>query len=797
MSEIVAQGASPYQIVTPGRYFPVENHAAENLQEGLYRMTGVRLPVRWAHQRLPELPAILVGSRDAGEPGLWDKDAYEILPQGSDLVLRGENRRGTHYAVFAFLESLGAGFWGPDSVSFPHLDRVALPTVPVRSTAAFSYRHVFYPTAQVPEWAIRWKLNVHDGGDPRWGPNALAHSWGHSFEALVPVEEHFAAHPEYFALVDGRRRDILPQLCCTNPAVADAASESMARWIAAYPDRRIFSVSFNDWEGWCECPDCAEADRREGGHIGQVLTLVNRVAERFPDRIIATLAYWWAVDPPREMRARDNVLVVLCHNEGCFNHSLAGCELNDRFLQRLRGWKSRSSHILLWDYFVNYHSYLMPTPNLERIAQDIRLYHEAGVDGMFCQGSAVRGGQFEGLRQYLMARLLWDPGLSAWSLAEEWLAGAYGAQTGGSILEYLHMLHDHVRENHVHMPSFGAGQEIQEAIFTPEILAHGKALWDRAEANTAPEDRDKVFAARAPEMCSRLFHAGVTYSIQGATLAPQPKPDFELRDRFVRAAIMGHAAHLREDDAAPEAFQRNYGRTYEVVTLENPHLRAVVVPELGGRLYALRQQESGIELLQTIDMVRYVNYFPYGAGYEFSLLPEGARPGTREAYRLVEQEGTRAVVEALLPGEIALRNEYVLDGNRLLVRHQIQNRGQNVTTVAPATHPEWGLTAFGEEATVGLCRADGSWQRFTLNPEGRQSRDLEFTGADKPAGVWQLASSVHPLMFQETFDPEQVEHTRLMLSRRRGSVYLQLYFQPVDIAPGESVTLGTTWEFSA
>lgn len=797
MTDIVVNGVSRYQIVTPGRFFPVENHAAENLQEALYGITGVRLPVRWAHQRLPDLPAILVGDCEAGDPGLWDKDWYEIFSEGDDLVLRGSNRRGTHYAVFAFLESLGARFWGPNDVFYPRLERVVLPAAPIRSSAAFGYRHVFYPTAQVPEWAIRWKLNVHDGRDVRWGPNALAHSWGHSFEALVPVDQHFSTHPEYFSLVDGRRRDHQQQLCCTNPQVADVASESMSRWIAEHPDRRIFAVAINDWEGWCECPDCAEADRQEGGHIGQVLTLVNRVAERFPERIIATLAYWWAVDPPREMRARDNVLIVLCHNEGCFSHNLAGCELNERFLRRLRGWKERASHILLWDYFVNYHSYVMPTPNLERIEQDIRLYHEFGVDGMFCQGSAVRGGQFEGLRQYLMARLLWDPGLSAWAVAEEWVKGVYGEHASGPILEYLHLLHDHVRENHVHMPSFGATQEIQEQIFTPEILSRGKELWDRAEAAAEPPARDKVFAARAPEMCSRLFHAGITYRVKGSTLAPDPKPDFALRDQFVRAAILSNAAHLREDDAAPEAFQQNYGRTYPIAVMENACLRAVVAPELGGRLYSLLHKESGTELLRIVDMIRYVNFFPYSAGYEFSLEPIWKGAGTGEVYRLVEQKSERVVVETAVKGKLVLRHEYILDGKQLSVHHHIENQGQETATVAPVTHPEWNLAAFGEDALVRMRRADGSWTDLTLNPERRSSRDLEFAGDARPAGCWQLIPPARPFALCEVFDAGQVHHARLSLHQHGGHVNLQLYFNPHAIQPGESLIVSTTWQFSA
>jgi hypothetical protein len=359
------------------------------------------------------------------------------------------------------------------------------------------------------------------------------------------------------------------------------------------------------------------------------------------------------------------------------------------------------------------------------------------------------------------------------------------------------MLHDHVRENQVHMPTFGRGQEIQEQVFTPQILARGKALWDRAEAEAAPEKREKVFAARAPEMCARLFHAGIAHRVTGSTLAPHPAPDFELRDRFVKAAIRGDAAHLREDAAAPEAFQRYYGRSYEVAVLENAHLRAVVVPELGGRLYSLQHVGSGAELLHVMDLTRYVNYLPYGAGYEFSLDPVSRGRGTGEPYQLVEQEGARAVVEAQLPGGLALRTEYALEGEQVSIRHRIENRGSGPATVAPATHPQWDLDAFAPDARVSLRQADGSWSGFGLNPEGRPNRDLEFGGEAKPAGEWRLASAALPLVLRERFDAEQVQHARLVLSTRGGSVCLQLYFKPTMVAPGESETLGTTWQFLA
>jgi len=790
MTAIVCDGHSDYQIVTATRRSAAQACAARMLQDALYRMTGARLPVRWAEQRLDYRPAILVG-REArpGEPGLWDRDSYEIVPQGADLILSGSGERGPLYAVVAFLESLGVRFYGPDEVVLPQLASVQMPTEPLRSTADFSYRHVFYPTAQEPEWAVRWKLNVHDGRDARWGPNAAAHSIGHSFDALVPPAVHFEKHPEYFSLVDGRRRNHRQQLCCTNPDVAEVACESMARWIETYPDRRIFAVGMNDWRNWCECPNCAEADEREGTRVGQLLTLVNRVAERFPDRIIATLAYMWAVDPPHHMRARDNVLIVLCDNEGCFSHPLQACEHNQTFYRRLEGWRERADHILIWDYYVNYHSYLMPTPNLRRIQEDIRLYRDFGIEGMFCQGSAVRGGQFEGLRQYLLARMLWDTSEDVWALADEWLRSVYGDEPGGCILEYLRMLHEHVDATGAHVLNYGWGQEIQPDIFTPQILAKGKDLWDRAEQAATEKTRRKVFAARAPEMCSRLFHAGMRYGVKDGRLRPDPAPNVELRDRFVDAAILGGAAHLVENSAAPEDFARNYGRDYEAVVLESESLSIIILPELGGRIYSLRWKAGDLELLR----VSMVNYQPYRAGYEFAA-DHASAAGTTTAFDVLESDGqSRVTLAAHLTDGLHVRSEFALHGSSLSLNHAIRNAGSDAVSVSPSSHPEWRYDQFGAAAQVHVRNADGSRTEVPLNPEGRSARDLPFTGDDVPAGQWRLTSPEFGLEIEENFQNDEVESARVAFYERSGCLDTTLFFTPRLLRPTEEATFAIAW----
>lgn len=528
--------------------------------------------------------------------------------------------------------------------------------------------------------------------------------------------------------------------------------------------------------------------------MGQVLTLVNRVAERFPDKIIATLAYTWAADPPRHLHAADNVLIVLCHNEGCFSHALDECSLNRPFLDRLIAWKGKARQILVWDYFSNFHSYLMPTPDLRRMQRDFRTYRDLGIESMFGEGSTVHGGYCEGLRQYVLAKLLWDPERDVWALAEEWLAGTYGRVPAGHMLEYLRMLEEHVLTHDVHMPSFGHGQEIQEAIFTPEVLARGRALWDQAEAAAGDETMARrVFAARAPEMCTRLFHAGLRYEIAGDRFAPIPQPDFALRDRFVEAAIAGGAAHLREDDGAPEDFAVAYGRSYQAVVLESRSLRLTALPELGGRILSLIHRPADLELLRRKDPIRYVNYGPYDAGAEFAVDRLWHGSGTRAVFSVVSRTADAVVMEARLDGDLLLRTSYALDDDEVRIVYTVVNTGGASATVMPTTHPEWSMDVFGDDAKLRMLRDDGGWREMPLNSELRETRNLSFAGTDRPAGRWELVAR-SGLVLRETFSAQTVEQCVLMLSRRDGHANLELKFAPLELPPGAAADFATTWQ---
>ena len=52
----------------------------------------------------------------------------------------------------------------------------------------------------------------------------------HSFDGLVPPEL-YAEHPEYFPLIDGKRKGGYVQRCLTNPDVLKMSIERVRQWI--------------------------------------------------------------------------------------------------------------------------------------------------------------------------------------------------------------------------------------------------------------------------------------------------------------------------------------------------------------------------------------------------------------------------------------------------------------------------------------------------------------------------------------------------------------------------------------
>ena len=313
---IAENGTAKAVIVIPEEPSDKVRAAAEDLQAYLEKITGARLAIENDAADLSGKNGILVGpTKQTAAMGIEQPAGYPnkervILKRDKNYValLGNDDMRyeGTADAVTMFLENLGCGWYGPQELwqVVPEYPTLAVGELDIEHTPQFrSRQNNVYNSNDV--LARRWYL----GGDQT--------HIGHGITALIPRKDYAAAHPEWFALVDGKRDPMSVewwQYDYTNPELAaETAKKVLEKWDAD-PQMTNYSLAANDgWEeGWCECETCAAV----GNATDQILTFANRVAEivseKYPDKTISILSYHNSFFPPEKVKAHPNVEVMFC-----------------------------------------------------------------------------------------------------------------------------------------------------------------------------------------------------------------------------------------------------------------------------------------------------------------------------------------------------------------------------------------------------------------------------------------------------------------------------------------------------
>lgn len=473
---LVREGQSDYVIVVPDRATPVERTAAGELQQHLAQVTGATLAIVPEGQTPAGKSRMLVGDGAAARehlgglaPASLPADGIVIRTAGRDLVLVGHPRRGTLLAVYTFLEDLvGVHWWTATETHIPKRPTLCIPPLAIRYCPKLADRATRYlqlsdgcftnhslVTAEEQRamgiFSTRLRLNGHDHYSipaEFGGPNGLI-GWVHTFyqiNGLLPVDQYFDKHPEWYSLIKGQRRRERSQLCLTNEEMRREMVRVVKERIRRNPGATMISLSQNDWHGWCECPHCTAIDEHEGTHAGTLIRFVNAVAEdverEFPDTLVETLAYQYTRIPPKHVRPRRNVVVRLCSIECSFSEPLAKGEneTNAAFRRDLEGWSRIAPQLYIWDYVTNFSDYLAPHPNFHVLAPNLRDFVKNRAIGVFEQGdSGCRVGHFVRLRAWYLAHLLWNPDADEKRLLETFMNGYYGA-AGPHLIRSIELL---------------------------------------------------------------------------------------------------------------------------------------------------------------------------------------------------------------------------------------------------------------------------------------------------------------------------------------------------------------------
>jgi hypothetical protein len=254
----------------------------------------------------PRLTALNIASRQ------YPSGAYLILPMTDSLAIIGTDRIGTLYGVYAFLESLGVRWYGPEAheIHLPDSTTLQLPTEPLVSAPDFAsrgfwarqdrgnvdfYRWMarnrmnFWSLAE-PNRPLLHKLGMHltFGGHQLWEKYLDPHTPYPFDHVALQGDEHlpadpyappattyrgdvdadgqltfFEARPEWYGTDEHGERTPFDghfgmNVCTSNPDVLHYFYDQIVKELAEGEWRDVDSLNFwsLDHGVWCHCPPC-------------------------------------------------------------------------------------------------------------------------------------------------------------------------------------------------------------------------------------------------------------------------------------------------------------------------------------------------------------------------------------------------------------------------------------------------------------------------------------------------------------------------------------------------------------
>ena len=479
------------EVVIPDGAEPSSRLAAVEFTNYVFKATGRMLPVR---EGVPdERTKVVIGTlaRLTSAPAAARKALLaEKSPEASwsgktdgRLWLIGKDEVAELYAVYHFLETKMGVRWfrTPDAEDsgedVPHLDRLPVPECAEVHAPAFHERMLGMscaiwlgiPTNSVPT-AVRNGFQVgsptvwwespdappdfkafYSARTPRW-MRSLGGGHG-TFDAfLQPREKIFAEHPDWFALVDGKRVNS-HHVCFSNLRLLDFVADGILRKFAAADGKGSFLFGMSDFaNGYCECPACRAWDP-PGLNDGKAVVDVSRrfrkavriIAEKvyaaYPKADLVLWAYANYREPPVPDEVDPRMRVQFCTHGRCYGHGIedSACARNAKMLDLIRRWQAVSSDVATYEYFTC-------TPPLYVCrelseARDIRAYWKRGLTGwrnefLFSDSRLVEPWRSRRSSRemnasnwqwlYVTGHLLWNPELDAEKLLDEVEARYYG-----------------------------------------------------------------------------------------------------------------------------------------------------------------------------------------------------------------------------------------------------------------------------------------------------------------------------------------------------------------------------------
>jgi len=468
---------------------PVEFAVAE-LARYLGLILGKPLSVNRAPPGEPRIVLETVADPPAGEARPYGGKAlgdegYEISAEKHTLRIRGGDALGVVHGVYEFLRRYGGCRFsgiGPEGELVPSRQRITVEGLPLRIKPKLWYRGLQLShgedtplTVQWIDWMAKngfnyvtyrasseeWLKWFEESVRPEMLRRGLKFDMGHhNLHFWLPARRHFAEHPDWFPMVDGKRVAATNQLgiCSSNPRAVQTVIDNVRAYLRGHPEVSIVGVIPGDGYGLCHCEGCTKLDVENGidpkeqfrqipgdwrtGGKGSNLAktrrytlLVNQVAravrDEFPGVRVGSAAYVDLTWPDREIRMEPNVVtwVAMYWRDG--SRPLAedsATDVNRAFFAALKDWrKLHPGRLITYSYYMGMNAQAsLPYPQDRVIPKEWANLKALGIEGATLQNWPSNH-EIYALNLLAFARSAWHDNVDSDALLDEYLDGMYGS----------------------------------------------------------------------------------------------------------------------------------------------------------------------------------------------------------------------------------------------------------------------------------------------------------------------------------------------------------------------------------
>ncbi len=434
--------------------------AIEELNYHLKKMSGAELPVvRTEDPGKVRLPAIVIGKLAVRmgatpEQGSTSREAFRLLTKEGIVLIGGESDDGTLFGVYELLRVLGCDWVMPGKIGeiIPTSTHVVVPALDRSEAPGFAIRTQYYgggSKATTPEESTLFDQWRRRNGKGEYNHPAMQ-TRGHYWDVLIRKhKKEFEADPTLYALVrlpDGRLIRKGPQVESTHPRVIELIAQDIRDIFEEqnWPKDKAVGFPFGPADGssFSQSPESQRANSTRADAISGredvtdlIVLLANQIFEKlgpeYPNVWLGYYVYAQYSNYPLRYKPHPRLVPIFASINYSRHYSSVDPRSKTRaqFRKIVEKWgalsKEQGNFMISRDFNYNLAEGMSPVTKLAVWGEDIPFYHKVGVSAFLI--NSAKAWAIHGPQNYVLQRLMWNPGLQWQSILSDYCRHSFGA----------------------------------------------------------------------------------------------------------------------------------------------------------------------------------------------------------------------------------------------------------------------------------------------------------------------------------------------------------------------------------